>query len=122
MMSKSKSLLLGFMIGGVVSAGATLLSAPSSGKDLRLRAKRQAKEWLDMLQSLKNDGTRLKDQIAETSKEGAALMKNLTKEMKDSIVEWKTSVEPHKENIQGYLEQIESSLKELEEKVNKQTQ
>lgn len=118
-MSKSKSILLGFMVGSVVGAGATLLSAPSSGKNLRMGVKHRGEEWLDMLQSLKNDSVRLKDQITETSKEGVSLMKNLTKEMKDSVMEWKSSVEPHKENIQSYLEQIESSLKELEEKVDK---
>ncbi|WP_099157330.1 YtxH domain-containing protein [Virgibacillus ndiopensis] len=118
-MAKGKSLLLGFVVGGVVSATATLLSTPASGKDLRIRAKEQGAEWKYMLENLRRDGMRLKDQITETSKEGAALIKDLTQEMKTSVLDWRNSVEPHQKNIQNYLEQIESSLKDLEEKVKK---
>ncbi|WP_188455223.1 YtxH domain-containing protein [Virgibacillus oceani] len=118
-MTKGKSLLLGFVVGGVVSATATLLSTPASGKELRIRAKEQGVEWKHMLENLKRDGMRLKNQIAETSKEGAALIKDLTQEMKTSVQDWRNSVEPHQKNIEKYLEQIESSLKDLEEKVKK---
>ncbi|WP_430787813.1 YtxH domain-containing protein [Virgibacillus flavescens] len=119
-MVRGKSLLLGFVIGGVVSASATLLSAPSSGRDLRSRAKVQSTEWKDMISNLKFDGMRLKQQITDTSKEGAALIKDLTQEIKKSVQDWQETVEPHQENIQKYLEQIESSLKDLEEKVKNQ--
>lgn len=116
-MVKGKSLLLGFVVGGVISAGTTLLSTPKSGKELRLRVKSQGLEWTNMVQNIKYDGLRLKDQIVETSKEGAAMMIHLTKEMKESINEWKGAVEPHQKNIHKYLEQIETSLKDLEKKV-----
>src|SRR5690625_5964923 len=81
-MAKGKSLLLGFVIGGTVSAIATLLSTPSSGKDLRDRVKYQSSEWKEMIMNLRLDGLRLKNQLAETSKEGAALVKALTQDMK----------------------------------------
>src|SRR5690625_7483096 len=96
-MAKGKSLLLGFMIGGTVSAIATLLSTPSSGRELRENIKDQSNEWKEMLTNLKDDGLRLKKQLEETSKEGVELVKNLTKEMKESIEEWKVAVEPHQE-------------------------
>lgn len=118
-MSKGKSFLLGFMIGGATSAVATLLSTPSSGKELRERVKEQSVEWKEMADKLMKDGLRLKDQIAKTSKEGVALVNNLTQEMKKSVEEWKVAVGPHQENIHEYLEQIEASLKDLEEKVKK---
>ncbi|HLR15948.1 MAG TPA: YtxH domain-containing protein [Bacillota bacterium] len=114
---KVKSLVLGFVVGGTVSAAATLLAAPSSGKELRTNLKTQTNEWKEMISQLAQDSVLLKDQIAETSKEGTALIKNLTKEMKKSVEEWKVAVEPHQENIHDYLEQIEVSLKELEDKV-----
>lgn len=117
LMARGRSLLLGFVIGGTVSAVTTLLSAPSSGKELRGRMKQQSKEWKEMADKLLQDSLRLKNQIAETSKEGVALIQNLTQEMKKSVQEWKETVEPHQENIHEYLEQIEASLKELEEKV-----
>lgn len=118
-MSRVKSLLLGVFVGGVVSATATLFSAPASGRDTRLKIKDQATEWKELLEGLKRDGLKLKDQLAKTSKESSALIKDLTREMKSSVIAWKESVEPHQENIKDYLEQIEVSLKELEEKVKK---
>ena len=119
-MSRGNSFLLGFMIGGVASAVATLLSTPTSGKELRGQVKQQSREWKEMADNLMQDAIRIKDQIAKTSKEGVALINNLTVEMKKSIEEWKSTVEPHQENIHEYLEQIQASLKDLEEKVNKQ--
>ena len=116
-MSKGKSFLAGFFIGGVASAITTLLYTPSSGKDLRKRIKTQSLEWKRLADQLMQDGLRLKDQIARTSKEGVALMGHLTQEMKKSVEEWKSAVEPHQENIHGYLEEIESSLKDLEKKI-----
>lgn len=116
-MAKGKSLFLGFVVGGAISAVTTLLSTPSSGRDLRDRVKEQGLEWKNMLANLKDDSLRLKNQIAETSKEGAVLIKNLTQEMKKSVEDWKLAVEPHQENIHEYLEEIELSLKDLEEKI-----
>lgn len=114
---KVKSLLVGFFVGGTISAVGTLLATPSSGKELRTKVKTQTNEWKDMVAQLAQDSKLLKDQIAETSKEGTALVKNLTKEMKKSVEDWKVAVEPHQENIHEYLEQIEVSLKELEDKI-----
>src|SRR5699024_7111283 len=115
-MAKEKALLLGFVVGGIISAGTTLLSAPKAGKELRMQVKNQGLEWRNTLQTIKYDGQRLKDQIVETSKEGVEMMVNLSKEMKESITEWKSAVEPHQKNIHKYLEQIEASMKELEKK------
>lgn len=118
-MANAKSLALGVLVGSAAGALATLLSTPSSGRDIRFRVRQQGSEWKELADSVKLDGLRLKRQIAETSKEGAVLMNNLTKEMKKSVEEWKQSVAPQQQNIHEYLEQIESSLRELEQKVNK---
>lgn len=117
-MASGRSLLLGFIVGGSVSAVATLLNAPSSGRVLRGRIKQQSTEWKDMIDSLMHDALKLKDQISKTSKEGVELISELTQEMKKSIDTWKVAIEPHQENIHEYLEEIEQSLKDLEEKVN----
>lgn len=119
-MGKGKSLLVGFIIGGTISAATTLLSTPTSGRVLRERIKEQSMEWKDMADKLLQDALRLKDQIAQTSKEGVALINNLTQEMQKSVEEWKIAVEPHQENIHEYLEQIESSIKDLEAKLKEQ--
>jgi gas vesicle protein len=118
-MANGKSLVLGMMVGSLIGATATLLSTPTSGRELRTKVKDQSVEWKELLDNLKLDGLRLKNQIAATSKEGVSMIKDLTQEMKSSIGEWKASVEPHEKNIREYLVQIESSLKDLEEKVQK---
>lgn len=119
-MSKSKSILLGLLIGGTVSATVTLLATPSSGKDLRKKIANQSLEWKRIVDDIIKEGLYLKDQIAKTSKEGVALINELTTEMKESVEEWKTAIEPHQENIHDYLEQIEASIKDLEAKIQNQ--
>src|SRR5699024_5127115 len=105
--------------GSVVGATATLFSTPTSGKELRTRARIQGAERKNVLADLKNDGLRLKDQIKSTSKERTALLRNLTKEMKNSVNHGRKAVETQQINIYEYLENIESSLRDLEEKVKK---
>ena len=119
-MSKGKSILLGILVGTTASAVATLLTTPSSGKDVRVRIKDQSFEWKDAIDEMIQDGWKLKDQIAKTSKEGAALINDLTQEMKTSIEEWKIAVEPNQDNLHDYLEQIETSIKDLEAKLTEQ--
>ncbi|MFP7168745.1 YtxH domain-containing protein [Terribacillus sp. FSL K6-0262] len=118
MMANGKSIALGILVGSTVSAAITLLTAPSSGKELRADAKQRTDEWKVTFNNLKNEGTQLKEQIARTSKEGAAMFKELSAEVKTSIESWKRTVEPHQKNIQKSLSQIEKTLKELEEKAN----
>ncbi len=117
-MSKGKSIALGLLVGGAAGAVVSLLTTPSSGKELRSQIFAQVTEWKAMIDSIIEDGLTLKDQIAQTSKEGAALISELTEEMKTSVSEWKSAVEPSQDNIHTYLEEIEASIKDLEEKLN----
>lgn len=119
-MGKGKSLLLGFVVGGVVSASATLLSAPKSGEQLRHQAKSSSTRFKHTLENLKDEGKDLTDQIARTSKEGATLLKDLSADVKTSIESWKNTIEPHQRNIQKHLQEIEKSLKELEDKAKEE--
>lgn len=115
-MINSKSLLLGILAGGVVGAAATLLSTPKSGREVRADVKQRSEDVMQTMNRLRVEGMDLKEQITKTSKEGVALIKDLSNDMKNSIESWKQTVEPHQKNIQKYLTQIETSLKELEEK------
>ena len=117
-MANGKSLTLGFIVGGTISVATVLLTAPTSGRVLRSRVKAQGAEWKQLIDDIIRDGWRLKDQIAKTSKEGVALINELTEEMKSSVDEWKSTIEPHQDNIHQYLEEIEESIKDLEEKMN----
>lgn len=117
-MLNGKSIAIGFIVGGTISAAAALLTTPTSGSVLRERVRQQSGEWKRIVDDIIKDGWRLKDQIAKTSKEGVALINELTQEMKTSVDEWKNAIEPHQENIHQYLEEIEVSIKALEEKMN----
>ncbi|SHM47273.1 YtxH domain-containing protein [Gracilibacillus kekensis] len=121
-MINSKSLLIGMLAGGIVSAAATLLSTPKAGKELRTDVKVKSDKAVHYINNLRTEGVDLKEQITKTSKEGAALIKDLSADVKESIESWKKTVEPHQKNIQKYLTQIEESLKELEDKTKSQTE
>src|SRR5699024_3725870 len=116
-MSKGKYIVTGFLVGGAVSAAVTLLTTPTSGEQLRFRVREQGTEWKNTLEDIMKDAAKIKEQFAKTSKEGIALINELTEDIKTSVDEWKSSVEPHQSNIHEYLEQIESTLKDLEQKI-----
>ncbi|MCT2535568.1 YtxH domain-containing protein [Aquibacillus koreensis] len=118
-MANGKSLLLGFLVGGAVGATATLFSTPKSGKQLRTDLKVKSEELAGLVDKMKDEGKLLTEQIANTSKEGAALIKELSADVKTSLESWRNTIEPHQKNIQKHLAQIEESLKELEEKTKK---
>lgn len=121
-MINSKSLLLGILAGGVISAAVTLLSTPKSGREIRADVKQRSEDIIQTMNRLRAEGIDLKEQLTKTSKEGAALIKELSSDMKSSIESWRQTVEPHQKNIQKYLTQIEASLKELEEKTKSSQQ
>ena len=112
---KAKSLALGFVVGGAVGAGVALLNAPRSGKDTREHFKSQANEVKEAIAKAKVNGKLLSDQIIATSKEGAELIKDLSKDMKGSIEQWQQTIKPHQDNIEHYLKEIEARLQELEQ-------
>ncbi|WP_369403546.1 YtxH domain-containing protein [Gracilibacillus boraciitolerans] len=80
--------------GGAVSAVATLLSTPKAGKELRTDVKTKSNEAVRYVSNLRTEGVDLKEQITKTSKEGAALIKELSTDIKESIESWKKTVEP----------------------------
>ncbi|MEQ6377234.1 YtxH domain-containing protein [Bacillaceae bacterium S4-13-58] len=121
-MSKGKSLLAGFLIGGAVSAATVLLTAPSSGRELRAKAKNQTEYYRNKLDVLLEEGVQIKDQVLKTSKEGVVLLKDLSSDVRSSIEGWKSTIEPHQRNIEKHLKEIEESLKELEKQTKSEEQ
>lgn len=119
-MSKAKYMLMGLVVGGTISAATALLTAPTSGRVVREKVKEQGVELVKVFDDIIKDSLKLKEQIAKTSKEGIALINELTLDVKTSVEDWKNSTGPNQDNIKKYLEQIETSIKELEEKVNTQ--
>lgn len=112
---KTKSLALGLIVGSTVGAAVSILNAPRSGKDTRENFKQQANELKHAIEQVKVNGKVLSDQIIATSKEGAELIKDLSKDMKGSIEQWQQTIKPHQDNIEQYLKEIETRLQELEQ-------
>src|SRR5690625_7345004 len=99
-MSNGKYLILGFIIGGTISAATTLLTTPTSGKNDRTSVMEQDLEWKGIVDDIIQDTLRLKDQLAKTSKEGVVLMNDLTEDIKTSVDEWKSDMKVHNTNIE----------------------
>ena len=83
-MVNGKSLVFGVVVGSVVGASISLLTAPNSGEEFRGKVKDQSSRLKDLANQLQEDGKRLKEQITKTSREGAALMKDLSQGIKES--------------------------------------
>ncbi|WP_243291458.1 YtxH domain-containing protein [Bacillus sp. FJAT-47783] len=120
-MANNKSFFLGFMIGGIISGAAVLLSTPSSGKDVRNRVQQGRKRLDDLLQELRKEGSHLKEQITDSAKESISIVKDVTTDINKSIQAWKKDIEPHTKEIQHELKEIEAKMKELEQSIRQTT-
>lgn len=68
-MSKSKSMVVGFALGTVVTAAATLLSTPKAGKEVRKDLKENMDKMKSTFSSIKRDGIQLRAKIKFANKE-----------------------------------------------------
>lgn len=89
-MSKSRSMIVGFALGTVVTAAATLLSTPKAGKEVRKDLKDNMDKMKSTFTSIKRDGIQLKAKIKfakrekdEALKEAAASIIEETPEEKE---------------------------------------
>jgi gas vesicle protein len=67
--SKSKSMVVGFALGTVVTAAATLLSTPKAGKEVRKDLKENMDKMKTTFSSIKRDGIQLRAKIKFAKKE-----------------------------------------------------
>ncbi|MED1864688.1 YtxH domain-containing protein [Fictibacillus nanhaiensis] len=68
-MSKQKSMVVGFALGTVVTAAATLLSTPKAGKEVRKDLKVNMDKMKSTFSSIKRDGIQLRAKIRFANKE-----------------------------------------------------
>lgn len=95
---KAKSLLIGFLTGTVVAGAATLLSTPSSGKDLRNRIKTNTEEIKNTIDELKVKMLNIKDDTMEASQISKETVKTFISDVQVVIESWKREIEPNKMN------------------------
>jgi gas vesicle protein len=115
MMMKMKSLLIGFVTGAIVAGTATILSTPSSGRNLRIRLQNSKDELLATAEELLTKIYEIKNEAlaaAQLSKESIMLF---ISDVQFLIEDWKREMEPSKTELVKHIQEIETSLKELED-------
>jgi gas vesicle protein len=116
---KTKSLLYGVVVGSIIGSVSALLTAPSSGREIRTELKSTKDEWSILLKELKNNLKGLINSVQHLSKEGREASKGLVADLKNSIEQWKQSTGPNNNNLQNEITNIQQTIEELEKKLNK---
>ena len=111
---KTKSLLLGFLVGGAAASVSILLTAPVSGKDARQYVIKNTECLKNQLIDLKVQVKQLSNSVILASKEGKATISAFSSEIRSSINNWKQDILPHQQKIQTELNAIEAAIQELE--------
>jgi gas vesicle protein len=115
---KIKSLTYGLIIGGVIGGIGSLLSTPSSGKELRTQIKSKKKDWSQVFEEMKVHLGELKDSISTLSQEGKETVQQISKDLQASVKQWQASTEPNNQKLQQEIQLIQSKIEELERSLN----
>lgn len=102
-MASGRSLLTGLFVGGIIGGAAVLLTAPSSGKQLREKMKTNYDSFEETIKRLKSDGLALKDQLIKAAKESTDVIKDVGGELQTSIKKWQEEIKPHQQDLQKKL-------------------
>ncbi|RFU62116.1 YtxH domain-containing protein [Peribacillus glennii] len=110
----AKSFIVGFLTGTVIAGAATMLNAPTSGKELRTKIKDNKDEILATLAEVKERLIDIKDETAQASKVSKDSINSFIADVKILIENWKQDIEPNKQELTSHIQEIESSISELE--------
>ncbi|TWH26760.1 gas vesicle protein [Bacillus subtilis J22] len=113
-MASGRSLLTGLFVGGIIGGAAVLLTAPSSGKQLREKMKTNYDSFDETIKRLKSDGLALKDQLIKAAKESTDVIKDVGGELQTSIKKWQEEIKPHQQDLQKEIADIEEKIRQLE--------
>jgi gas vesicle protein len=113
-----KSLAYGLLIGGVVGGVASLLTSPSSGKEIRAQIKDKKDDWTGVIDEMKVHIGELKDSIGTLSQEGKETVLQLSKDLQASFKQWQASTEPNNRRLQEEIQSIQRTIEDLEKSIN----
>ena len=116
---KPKSLLLGFLIGGVAGGIATLMAAPAPGEETRRKIASNKEAWGKELTELKDSLLEIKQSVTTASSEGKAVMADFLKDIKLSLYEWQLSTEQNKTALQSDINEMNQTIADLEKELAK---
>ncbi|WP_158598228.1 YtxH domain-containing protein [Falsibacillus albus] len=109
----------GLLFGTAIGAVSALLSAPSSGKELRTQLQESGDEWLNTLKEIKVNVQGLKDSVAKVSKEGKDTILQLTSDIKEIVQQWQLDSKPNKDQLKLEIAEIQQTIAELESEIHK---
>ncbi|MEQ2525611.1 YtxH domain-containing protein [Bacillaceae bacterium CLA-AA-H227] len=112
-----KSLLTGFIIGGIAAGIATILTAPTSGKETRKYLSENKDTWIEQLSQLKLDLGEITKSITTLSTEGREGLTSFILDVKTLIEGWQEDIKPHQEQLKSEIDSIQDTLQELERKI-----
>ena len=116
-MTKTKAFITGILCGSAVAGIAALLTAPSSGTELRRKLKEKSEDFKRSLTDLKDDTKLLTEQIAGTAAEGKDVFIELKGDVQKAFSSWKNETTPHRESIQREIEELQKSIDYLQQSV-----
>lgn len=114
-----KSIGVGLLAGTLVSGVAVLLTAPTSGKELRNSCQSSMNSLRQSAKQLSREGLEIKDQAVETFKISGDILKTASSEIKHSIDQWQEETAPSIDRIKSEVEDVQKNVEELQKLVKK---
>lgn len=112
--------MLGLVTGGAVAGIATLLSAPNSGPETRLKLLERKNILAEELSELKQNLGLLKSSISTASIEGKEGIREFITDVRLALQNWKIETTQNKQNLSKELQEIEQTIEELEKTLTSQ--
>ncbi|MBP3951450.1 YtxH domain-containing protein [Bacillus suaedae] len=107
-----KSLVTGFITGSIISGALTLLTTPTSGKDIQYRFRKNMTNLSQLIDQFHQSTLTTSDQFKATLTVSKDQFKAVGKETSQSIHKWKQDIEPN-------LSQLKADLNALQENIEK---
>ncbi|WP_273852516.1 YtxH domain-containing protein [Guptibacillus spartinae] len=117
-MGKTKTLLTGFIFGGVVSAASVLLTTPKSGKELIAETKVKRDDIKEGLLKLKSDLNELTAQVKQLSSEGKEVIQEVAADLKRSITSYQEDIQPNLTRLKEDVEEMQKTIETVKDEVN----
>ncbi|WP_413374588.1 YtxH domain-containing protein [Alkalihalobacillus sp. 1P02AB] len=113
---KAKWYVVGFFTGVSIAAAFSLLSTPTSGKELRQSIKGKANDSKKVVLNFKEDSKQLVDQLKETTSLTQDSVKDLSSDLMESAWQWKNEVSPHVSQLKSDLKNFKNNLDQLKDR------
>ncbi len=117
-MGKAKTLLTGFIFGGVVSAASVLLTTPKSGKELIAETKIKSDDIKEGFAKLKSDLNELSTQVKQLSSEGKEVIQEVAADLKRSISSYQQDIQPNLTRLKEDVEEMQKTIETVKDEVN----